>query len=172
MAHPLSISIKESIVSLRKMQRKQSELISKRIQVLIEIKKREKEGISKRALSDITGVNHNSIVKWRNMYLQGGINLLLKHGRKGGFKPSIVSAEEHEKLKLLLHDPKNGIRGYKELLQWVSTELGKEMKYTTLVEYTKRHFQSKIKVARKSHLKKDDTLVTTFKKTSVVKSKK
>ena len=172
MSHPLSIIIKESVSELRVIQRKHGELIGKRMQVLIEIKKREKEGISKRALADITGVNHNSIVKWRNMYLDGGIDALLKHGRKGGFKPSVVSAEEHQQLKALLHDAKNGIRGYKELLNWVATELGKEMKYTTLVEYTKRHFQSKIKVARKSHVKKDTELVNSFKKTSVKKSKK
>ncbi len=172
MSHPLSITIKEGVSELRKIQRNQGELIGKRIQVLIEIKKREKEGVSKRALSDITGVNHNSIVKWRKMYLQGGIDALLKHGRTGGFKPSVVTALEHEKLRVLLHDSKNGIRGYKELLNWVSTELGKEMKYTTLVEYTKRHFETKIKVARKSHVKKDDEAVDTFKKTSVKKSKK
>jgi transposase len=172
MAHPLSITIKESIPELRALQRKQGELIKKRIQVLIEIKRHQKEGISKRALSDITGVNHNSIVKWRKMYLDGGINAMLKHGRIGGFKPSVISAEEHEKIKALLHNPTNGIRGYKELLNWVSTEFGKQLKYTTLVEYTKRHFQSKIKVARKSHIKKNNEEVASFKKTSVKKSKK
>lgn len=171
MANPLSITINESLSELRSIQRNQGELIRKRIQVLIEIKKREKAGVSKRDLATITGINHNSIVKWRNMYLKGGIDLLLKHNRIG-FKPSVVSAEDHQKLKALLHDSKNGIRGYTELLNWVSTELGKEMKYTTLVEYTKRHFESKIKVARKSHVKKDDELVDTFKKTSVKKSKK
>ena len=172
MAHPLVITIKESISELRLIQRKQGELIGKRIQVLIEIKKHQKEGISKRDLSAITGANHNSIVKWRNMYLHGGIDSLLKHGRTGGFKPSVVTAEEHQKIKVLLHDSNNGIRGYKELLNWVATELGKEMKYTTLVEYVKRHFQSKIKVARKSHVKKDADKVNTFKKTLVKKSKK
>lgn len=172
MAHPLSITIKESIKELKALQRKQGELISKRIQVLIEIKKRETVGVSKRALSDITGINHNSIVKWRKMYLEGGIDAILKHGRAGGFKPSIITVEEHQKIKVLLHDSKNGIRGYKELLYWVATELGKEMKYTTLVEYTKRHFQSKIKVSRKSHVKKNEELVNSFKKTSVIKSKK
>ena len=45
MAHPLSITIKEGVSELRKIQRNQGELIGKRIQVLIEIKKREKEGV-------------------------------------------------------------------------------------------------------------------------------
>jgi hypothetical protein len=65
-----------------------------------------------------------------------------------------------------LKDPKNGIRGYSELLQWVKTELSKDIKYITLVKYAERHFATKIKVARKSHSKKDEEAVNTFKKTS------
>lgn len=172
MAHPLKIVIKESQVELRKLQRRYGELIGKRILMLIEIKKHEKEGISKRELSQLTGINHNSIVKWRNIYLESGIEPLLTHGRVGGFKPSVFSQDEHKKIKVLLHDEKNGIRGYTELLSWVGTELSKEVKYITLVKYTERHFGSKIKVARKSHVKKDKTMVDTFKKTLVKNAKK
>ena len=71
-----------------------------------------------------------------------------------------------------LNDPKNGIRGYTELLEWVKEELGKDMKYITLVKYTERHFGSKIKVTRKSHVKKDEEAVDTFKKSSVINVKK
>ena len=172
MAHPLQIVIKESLAELRKLQRQQGALVGKRILLLIEIKKHEKVGISKRALSHITGINHNSVVKWRNIYLQSGIEPLLTHGRVGGFKKSVFSQEEHKKIKTLLHNPKNGIRGYTELLAWVGKELSKEVKYITLVKYTERHFGSKIKVARKSHVKKDDAMVDTFKKTLVKNVKK
>lgn len=166
MAHPLQLTVIESIKELRTLQRQYGELIGKRMHMLIEIKKHEKTGISKRDLSSLTGINHNSIVKWRNMYLLEGIEVLLKHGRKG-FKPSIVTEEEHKKIKAKLHDPKNGIRGYTELLEWVKTELNKDMKYITLLKYTERHFGTKIKVARKSHVKKDEEAVSTFKKTLV-----
>ena len=53
---------------------------------------------------------------------------------------------------------------YSELLEWVNKEFSKDIKYITLVKYTQRHFGSKIKVARKNHVKKDDALVETFKK--------
>ena len=66
-----------------------------------------------------------------------------------------------------LKQPKNALRGYKELMHWIKDELGKEIKYTTVVEYAKRHFGSKIKVARKSHILKDEVAMDTFKKTSV-----
>lgn len=172
MAKPLTIQIKEPIADLRSLQRKHGELIGKRMQMLIEIKKHEKAGgISKRDLSALTGINHNSIVKWRNAYLQGGIAVLLSHGRKG-FKPSIFSKQEHSAIKEKLSDAKNGIVGYKELQQWVEQELNKPVKYITLLKYTQRHFGAKIKVARKSHIKKDVQAVEAFKKTSVKNARK
>lgn len=167
MALPFQLTVKESIQELRLLQRKKGELISKRLLMLIEIKKHEKTGISKRNLSTITGINHNSIVKWRNVYAKEGIGPLLTHGRVGGFKKSVITAEEHKKIEKKLNDPKNGIRGYVELLEWVNKELSKDIKYITLLKYTERHFGSKIKVARKSHIKKDDEAVSDFKKTSV-----
>lgn len=172
MAYPLQITITQSIAELRQLQRSSGELISKRLLMLIEIKRHEKTGISKRELSRITGINHNSIVKWRKQYNLSGIEPLLQHGRTGGFKKSVVTKEEHKKIALKLNDPKNGIRGYTELLDWVNKELSKDMKYITLVKYTERHFGSKIKVARKSHVKKDEAAVTTFKKTLVKNARK
>jgi transposase len=173
MAHPFKITVKESIQELRTLQRKHGELIKKRLQVLIEIKKHQPNGgISKRALSEITGINHNSIVSWRKQYVNDGIESLLIHGRVGGFKKSVVTKEEHKKIAVKLNDPKSGIRGYVELLAWVNDELNKDMKYITLLKYTQRHFGSKIKVARKSHVKKDDLMVESFKKTLVKNAKK
>ncbi len=172
MALPFQITVKQTIQELRRLQRTNGELIANRLLMLIEIKKHEKTGISKRALSRITGINHNSIVKWRKLYNLSGIEPLLKHGRVGGFKKSVISKEEHRKIEMKLNDPKNGIRGYTELLEWVNKELSKDMKYITLVKYTERHFGSKIKVARKSHVKKDQEAVATFKKTSVKNARK
>ncbi len=91
MALPFQITKKQTISELYKLQRSHGELISKRLLTLIEIRKHEKTGISKRELSRITGINHNSIVKWRQVYNFSGIEELLKHGRFGGFKKSVVS---------------------------------------------------------------------------------
>ena len=167
MAKPLEIQIKESIPELRTLQRRHGKLIGSRLRVLIAIKKHEKTGISKRDLSALTGVNHNSIVKWRLIYKRLGLSPLLVHGRKGGFKKSILSKEEHKQIEKVLKTPTNNIRGYTELLDWVKKELNKDMKYITLLKYSQRHFGSKIKVARKRHIKKDEQAAEAFKKTSV-----
>lgn len=171
MAKPIQVAIKESIKELKAFQRQQGELVSKRMRVLIELKKHEKTGISKRELADITGINHNSITKWRKMYINGGVSALLVHGRIG-FKKSLISDVEHKAIEKKLKDPKNGLRGYVELLDWVNKEFKKEFKYITILKYASRHFGSKIKVARKSHVKKDEESVEAFKKSSVKSSKK
>ena len=165
MAKPIQIVIKESIKDLKALQRGQGEIVSKRMRVLIELKKHEKTGISKRDLSNITGINHNSINKWRKMYIVGGVAPLLVHGRIG-FKKSVINVAEHKAIEKKLNDPKKGLRGYIELQDWLNNKFNKDFKYITVVKYAQRHFGSKIKVARKSHVKKDEELVDAFKKSS------
>jgi hypothetical protein len=115
-----------------------------------------RQGYPKGALSELTGINHNSIVKWRKQYNSEGITPPLTPGRTGGFKTSVFSAEEYDRIEAKLNHPKNAIRGYTELRAWLGKELSKEVKYITSVKYTERNFGSKTKVAKKSHVSKDD----------------
>ena len=172
MSSPKQIIIKESLAELRKLHKASIPMIASRIKVLIEFKKNESTGgLSKRAVADIVGVNHNSVQTWRTAYAQGGIEAILKHERKEG-RPSAITAEEHDLIEKKLNDPKNGLRGYVELLSWVEAAFKKTIKYNTLLKYSVRNFGSKIKVARKSHIKKDPEAVAAFKKTLVKSAKK
>jgi len=170
MALPKQIHITESISDLRKVLKASSALIAPRIRVLIAIKENEETGISKREVANLVGVNHNSVQTWRSMYLQGGLKLVQSHNKKG-FKPSVFSKEEHAAIEKKLKDPKSGLRGYVELQNWIEGEFKKQVKYNTLLKYSKKHFGSKIKVARKSHINKDENAVEAFKKTSVKSAK-
>jgi transposase len=165
------IHINESSKELKQLQKNQPLTIIKRLNMLIELKKNGINGLSKRQLAKLIGVDPNSIQKWRTIYINEGINGIVSHGRIG-FKPSLITKEEHKKIEHKLNQNKNALRGYKELMQWIKDEFGKEIKYTTVVEYAKRHFGSKIKVARKSHILKDEVALAAFKKTSVKSSKK
>jgi len=165
------IHIKESSKELKQLQKNQPLIIIKRLNMLLELKKNGAYGLSKRQLAKLIGVDPNSIQKWRTIYIKEGIKGIVSHGRIG-FKPSLITKEEHKKIEHKLNQPKNALRGYKELMQWIKDEFGKEIKYTTVVEYSKRHFGSKIKVARKSHILKDEVAMGTFKKTSVKSFKK
>ena len=160
------ILINESSKELKQLQKNQPLTIIKRLNMLIELKKNGVNGLSKRELAKLIGVDPNSIQKWRTIYIKEGIKGIVSHGRIG-FKPSLITKEEHKKIAHKLNQPKNALTGYKELMQWIKDEFGKEIKYTTVVEYAKRHFGSKIKVARKSHILKDEVAMATFKKTLV-----
>ncbi len=165
MASPKQIQIKESLQELKRLQRDAIPLISIRLRALIEIKKAGEFGISKRDLADMIGVNHNSVQKWRTLYTKGGIKAICSHNKKG-FKPSVFTPQEHKMIEAKLNDPTNGLRGYKELLEWVEKEFDKPIKYNTLLKYSIKNFQSKAKVARKSHINKDEQAVSSLKKTS------
>jgi transposase len=166
MALPKQIIVTEKLSELKTLLKKASPLIGPRLRVLIEIKKHEKTGISKRELARLVGVDPNSVQTWRTLYAQGGLSALQKH-KKTGFKPSVFTPLEHLAIEKKLKDPANGLRGYSELLTWVEHEFKKQIKYNTLLKYSMRNFGSKIKVARKSHIKKDEQAVSAFKKTLV-----
>lgn len=166
MALPKSIQVKESVKQLKTLQKKSKPLFVPRLRMLQVIKENE-QALSKNALAQLVGVNHNSIQKWRKMYLEGGLEGLLSH-KTTASPPFMFNAEEREKIYQKLSDPKGGVRGYKELLIWVEQELGKKVKYNSLMVFCRNQFGTKIKVARKSHIKKDDKAVETFKKTLVV----
>jgi transposase len=170
MSSPKIFSIQETLPELTKVQKSSNLMIGKRVQALIVFKKHEVTGISKREVAKSIGVNHNSVQNWRNLYIYGGLESLINHS-KTGFKPSIISPEQEEELKVKLHNPENGIIGYVELLAWYDERFKTKTNYSTLKNFVQRKFKTKIKTARKSHVKKDPEAVATFKKTLVKNAK-
>jgi transposase len=167
MSSALTIVVKESFSELKKLVKKTSPFLQPRLQFLITLKKYDGKSVSKRALMEATGLCSYSVHKWRTLYKASGIDGLLSHGKKG-FKPKKITALQHEKLKEKLADPQNGIRGYKELQEWMIKEFKTTYSYITVYKYCTREFGTKIKMARKYHAKKDEKAVDTFKKTLVV----
>lgn len=171
MSNSLFIPVKESIQELNTILKKSIPFLKPRVQLLLAMKKNGERPISKRALMEQTGLCSDSVQKWRNLYSNGGIELLLRHN-KTGFKRPIIDSKTKLKLEKKLNDSENGLRGYKELLEWVTTEFKSEISYNTLYKFCRKNFGTKIKVARKYHAKKEEEAVTTFKKTSVKHAKK
>lgn len=166
MSYALNIPVTESMQELRVALKKSNLMMQPRLKMLIAMKNAGEDGISKRALMDIVGASSQSIHNWRTAYKQGGLKGLLTNGRIGKVgAPSTFTKEEHRLIEQKLRDPKNGLAGYVELQQWIEKEFKKEVKYNTVLKYAIRHFGSSVKVARKSHVKKDEKAVETFKKT-------
>lgn len=166
MSFALYIPVTESQTDLRALLKKSSLMLQPRIKMLIAMSKAGDKGISKRELMDTVAASSQSIQTWRTAYKHGGLQALLHNGRKGkAGKPSIFTKEEHKKIEQKLKDPKNGLAGYIELQQWVEQEFKKPVKYNTILKYAIRHFGAGVKVARKSHVKKDEQAAEAFKKT-------
>lgn len=171
MANPIVFCVKESVAEIKKLIRKSNPFFVPRLNVLLECKKNETTGISKLRLAEKTGVDPNSVQKWRHLYIKGGITVLLSHKKKGN-RPSVFTKEDHKKIEEKLNDAKNSVRGFVELQRWIKDNLSKEVNYKTLHRYVKFHFKAKVKVARKSHIKKDVKQEEAFKKTSVQSAEK
>jgi len=165
MAHAKIFVIKESEKEINKLLKQSIPFIGQRLRVLLIMKQNETTGISRREVAKLAGVDPNSVQNWRKLYLTEGIEGLMKH-QKTGFKPSVFTPIEHDMLEAKLNNPENGIQGYVELKDWIEKETGKEFNYNTLLFYCIRNFKSSVKVARKSHVNKDENKVDVFKKTS------
>lgn len=166
MALAKQIIVKETEQELKQLMRKQPVHKKNRIQMLLVLKKSE-VSLSKESLAKILKINHNTAQQWRTKYSKGGIDGLLADGRIG-FKPSIISADLHKEIEKKLHSPKDAFTSYVDLVHWITENYIPEgVNYQTINSYVKRKFGAKIKVARKSHIKKDDQAVDSFKKTSI-----
>lgn len=165
MSAPKKFEIKESESEIKRLIKNSNPMISKRLHALLVFKRNEDVGISKRLVSDEIGVNHNSVQTWRSLYIKGGIKMLISHSNIG-YKPSKINDEQEQALKKQLENPHNGMVGFIELLDWFNKTFETTINYKTFHGFVVRKFNAKIKVARKSHIKKDIQAVEAFKKTS------
>jgi transposase len=165
MSAPKTFKIKESESELKKLIKNSHPMVAKRLHALLIFKRHEDTGISKRLVADEIGVNHNSVQTWRSLYIKGGIKLLISHS-KTGYKPSKINKEQEQALRKQLNNPHNGMVGFKELLDWFNEYFQTSINYKTFHGFVVRKFNAKIKVARKTHIKKDVQAVEAFKKTS------
>jgi transposase len=164
MALPKVIVIKETENEIKHLLKVSTPFIAQRLRVLLIFKQYESTGVSKREASLLAGVCPGSIQKWRTLYIEAGIEGLMKHN-KIGYKPSVFTSIERERIAEKLNDPENGLRGYVELKEWIRKEFGKDILYRTVVNYCVTNFHSSVKVARKTHVNKDMNKVEVFKKT-------
>ena len=171
MARAKILVIKETEKEIKNLLKQSIPFIGQRLRVLLILKQNEKAGISRRDVAKLAGVDPNSVQNWRTLYINAGIEGLIKH-QKTGFKPSVFNAVEHKMLEAKLNNTQNGLQGYVELKDWIEKETGKTFNYNTLLYYCIRNFKSSVKVARKSHVKKDENQVIAFKKISEESVKK
>jgi transposase len=107
-----------------------------------------------------------TIYNWIKLYRAGGLESLLC-STKGGNNAPLIEQRTKVALAEKLSDPSTQITSYTELLHWVQQHYQSNINYATLYKHCRVHHHSVLKVARKSHHKKDERAVEAFKKTAL-----
>lgn len=119
--------------------------------------------LSNQELANKTGASLRTVARWIKIYTTAGIDTLLSEAR-GGDQLSGFTPEDLQQIKERLSDPVNAFTSYKEAVEWINTTFGINKSYPAVNNMLKRRFGTKLKVGRKSHVKKDEAAVAVFKK--------
>lgn len=108
-------------------------------------------------IGKILSVNRITVGIWLIIYEKQGLSKLLtintKPNRKLSVPPDIL-AQLEQKLK----DPE-GFRSYKEIKQWLYNEFSLDIPYRTVNGIVRNRLKAKLKVGRKTHIKKTNKRV-------------
>ena len=162
MAKALYLEVIEDLPQLKKELKTSSNKIRPRIMMLV-IMKKSKAMLTKYELAEKVGVSHTSITIWRKTYSTGGLSSLLTHNQ-GGKRREVITATVHKAIEKRITSSDNGFSSYKTLQEWVDEHYIPGIKYITLLKYVQEKFGAKLKVARKSHINKDEQAIEAFKK--------
>lgn len=109
--------------------------------------------------------SRRAVYDWLKSYSEGGIESYLAVSSRGK-RDEKLTREEKEAIANKLQDPSTDITSYVELTHWASEQFGKEIPYHVIYKLCRVKLKSRLKIARKSHYKKDDQAVEAFKKTT------
>lgn len=164
MGRKSQIVISESLNELKNLLSKQKTLTGeKRIKCLIYIK--EKKFRTRLELSSYLGIHIRTMERWLKTYTEEGVKIMMTNKPKP--KPSMfITPEIHKVLEMKTNDPANPFLGYWDVQAWIKQEFGIDVNYHTVRKYLIKHFNTKIKSPRKSHIKKDPQAKEAFLKTA------
>jgi transposase len=162
MPKKIAVVVVEDIDFLEKSFSKFQESLKKdRIKTLIYVKKNQyffQSDIAKKL-----GRTEKTIRNWLDDYSKNGFSSLLQV-KSGGNNTRTISDEMILSIEKKITDVKTTITSYVELKLLLEEELKQEIDYGALYSHCRRKYKSKLKVARKSHYKKDENAEAFFKK--------
>ena len=139
-----------------------SKLVAKRVKALLLVKKGKIKYTQDVAVR--VGVTRKTVYNWFSLYKQDGF-LKLCEVNKGGNNTPLLTEATIQEIDKLLHDPESTIVSYVELVS-ILKQTQENITYASVYQHCRRKHKSKLKVARKSHHKKDEQAIEAFKKTT------
>lgn len=161
MSGVLKIEIIESVETLKSLLKQEKNPQKReRIQALYWLKTNLVESIGH--LSSLNGKHRTTVSRWLRSYRKGGLSQLLDiyktSGRKTIIPPKIQQALINELQE------KEGFSSYKEIQMWLYTVHDLEVSYKVVHDTVRYRLQAKLKVPRRSNIKKDAEAEVEFKK--------
>lgn len=164
MAKQITTTVDQSVATLERLFRKQTKLLQlNRVKALLLIKQGKVRYTYE--LAGKLGYSRKTVYNWLRLYEQKGIEGYL-HVSSRGKRSDKLSDATKAALGKKLSDPHSTITSYVELRAWVAIHCQQEVGYHVIYNYCRSKLKSRLKVARKSHYKKDQKAVEAFKKTS------
>lgn len=162
MPKKIDISIKESISDLNKAYLKVSgsRLKQDRIKTLLLVA--EKKCHFQSDIAKKLGRTEKTIRDWLKLYSTDGLSGLLTV-KSGGNNTKTLSKEVINLIAQKITDANTTITSYVELQLLIEEQTNEKVAYGALYSHCRRKFKSKLKVARKSHYKKDPNAEAFFK---------
>ena len=103
-------------------------------------------------VADLLGVHRLSVGNWFEAYEAGGLEKLLKRRYAPGRVPALTEAQRAD-LRAELQKPE-GFQSYVQIQAYIADTFGVEMKYKAVYALVHDKWGAKLKVPRKSHIKK------------------
>ncbi len=164
MAKQIDVNIQESESELRALLNRQTKLLQyQRAKALLLIKQGKVSYTYQ--LANKLKRERKTIYNWLKLYQQEGIRSYLKIKSRGARREEIPE-QVKQALAVQLSNPSTTITSYVELLEWIEDNFGVLLNYKTLYSHCRTDHKSVLKVARKSHHKKDIKAEEAFKKTA------
>jgi transposase len=113
---------------------------------------RTQQARTRRQVARLLGVNRDTVGRWLAAYAQGGLPQLVTMAKAPGKSP-LLSEAMRQPLRERLAQPQ-GFASDKAIWHWLRQEYGLALAYQTGHRFVRYTLRAKLKVPRKSHIKK------------------
>ena len=157
----LQIEIVESVETLSNLLKQEKNPQKKeRIQALYWLKTNLSESVGH--LSSLSGKHRTTVSRWLTSYRKGGLSKMLNIYKSSGRKPEIPPNIQQALINELKE--KEGFSSYKEIKTWLYTVHNLDVSYKVVHDTVRYRALAKLKVPRRSNVKKDGEAEAEFKK--------
>jgi len=117
----------------------------------------------RKEIAEKVGYGRNAVGRWLQVYETAGLSAMLSTGASGNPGGVGIPVEVMSALQARLQDPHQGFASYKEVQQWLAQQ-HVHLSYQWVYDIVHDKLQARLKVARKSNVKKDKQKEEGFKK--------